>query len=136
VTHRYDSTFSVADFKTREWAADVTTGLPIGDIDMVKEFTGDIEGRSHTRFLGGISDDQRTGLYVAMEWFDGTVAGRGGTFAFAHSQTIVDGGVTDAWAAVVPGSGTGALTGITGRGEIRVDADGTHRFVLDADLPS
>ena len=36
--------------------------------------------------------------------------------------------------AIVPGSGTGELEGITGQGAITVDDDGTHRLTLEYEL--
>jgi len=36
---------------------------------------------------------------------------------------------------VVPGSGTGELTGLRGEGQIDIAPDGTHSFVLDYELP-
>ena len=36
---------------------------------------------------------------------------------------------------IAPGSGSGDLAGITGTGSMRIDADGTHRVLLDYDLP-
>ena len=37
--------------------------------------------------------------------------------------------------AIVPGSGTGDLSGIEGEGTIRVDGEGTHTLELDYRLP-
>ena len=36
---------------------------------------------------------------------------------------------------IAPGSGSGDLAGITGTGSMRIDDDGTHRVLLDYDLP-
>lgn len=59
-------------------------------------------------------------------------------FNVVHSSTV-EGGPNGAGASeffrIVPGSGTRALSGITGTGALWVDADGTHHFRLDYDLP-
>jgi hypothetical protein len=128
---RAESTFKVTKVAPLEWTPGVTTGLPFGEIDMVKEFSGDITGRSETRFIGGISPDNSTGGYVALESFDGEIKGLAGTCAIVHMQTITNGQITLMKLAIVTGSGTGDLAGISGDGEIMVDADGTHRLNLN-----
>lgn len=130
-----ESTFTVSEFSLREGAPGIETGVQFGDIDMVKTFTGDIVGRSITRFLGGQTDTTTSGIYVAYESFEGSVASRAGTFVFVHSQTMVENEVTAMMVQIGPGSGTGELQGITGSGGIRVEADATHRFWLDFELP-
>jgi hypothetical protein len=71
-----------------------------------------------------------------MESFEGSLQGVAGAFDFAHSATTLGTGGQDEFFVVVPGSGTGALTGITGSGGMAVDEDGTHRvwfgYELDA----
>lgn len=128
----------VGEFRVAELAAvgdapEIEVGLPAGHARMVKEFTGNVQGRSITQF-SYVFDDSRGGTYVATESFEGSVAGRAGAFAFVHSATDRgDGGRTHEFFLVVPGSGTGGLTGLTGTGAIEIDADGTHRLVLELD---
>jgi hypothetical protein len=69
-----------------------------------------------------------------MESFEGVVGGRRGAFNFAHSATTLGEGRESEFLVVVPGSGTGELAGITGRGGLAVDADGTHRVWLDYEV--
>lgn len=133
---RAESTFAVTEFETRAWSPEITTAVQFGDIDMVKTFTGDLEGRSITRFLGGMTADQKTGIYVALELFEGLVNGRSGSFGFTHTQTLVDGLAVAMNLAIAPGSATGELAGITGGGGIVVEPDGTHRIWLDYELPA
>ncbi|BCJ32075.1 DUF3224 domain-containing protein [Actinocatenispora sera] len=83
--------------------------------------------------------DQTSGVgtYVAMESFEGTLGGRTGAFNFAHSATTGgDGGRHGDHFVVVPSSGTGELTGISGVGGMAVDPDGIHRIWFDHDLPA
>jgi hypothetical protein len=67
-----------------------------------------------------------------MESFEGTLEGRSGMLNFAHSATT-DGSPErlHELVVIVPGSGTGDLTGITGTGAVRIDGDGTHHLTLD-----
>ncbi|WP_231591315.1 DUF3224 domain-containing protein [Saccharothrix sp. ST-888] len=61
-----------------------------------------------------------TGTYVAMESFEGSLLGHSGAFNFAHSATTSGGDRTAEFFTVVPGSGTGELTGIVGTGGIDI----------------
>ncbi len=54
------------------------------------------------------------GGYVASERIDGTLGGRQGTFVIQHSG-VADGDVQSSDGTIVPGSGTGGLSGIAGR---------------------
>jgi hypothetical protein len=63
----------------------------------------------------------------------GVLEGREGSFVLQHRGVLsADGAEIDG--AIVPGSGTGELEGITGQGAITVDDDGTHRLTLEYEL--
>ncbi|MDQ6640878.1 MAG: DUF3224 domain-containing protein [Actinomycetota bacterium] len=132
------ATFSVAEFIPSDYVSPVTTGTPVGHAHMVKEFAGEIAGRSTTQFSYAFDPASEVGTYVAMEAFEGSVAGRTGCFAFAHSATTD--GQSDQrlneLLVIAPGSGSGGLTGITGTGSIVVDEDGTHHLEIDYQLPA
>jgi hypothetical protein len=131
---RVTGEFRVAEFAAVGDAPEIEVGLPVGHARMVKEFTGEIAGRSITQF-SYVFDHGRGGTYVATESFEGTVAGRSGRFAFVHSATDAGAGTrSHEFLLVVPGSGLGDLSGIRGGGAIEIDDDGTHRLVLDVDL--
>ena len=129
-------TFRVVDFTPVDWTPEIQVGVAVGHAHMVKEYDGDVAGRSITQFSAAYDDASNTGTYVATESFEGTVDGRAGSFAFVHSATTVGGSREHELFVIVPGSGTHALTGITGTGALRVDEDGTHRVSLDYDLPA
>ncbi|GAC1370478.1 MAG: hypothetical protein NVSMB32_14870 [Actinomycetota bacterium] len=59
--------------------------------------------------------------YVGLERICGTLHGRVGSFVLHHSASV-DRGVQSATWTVVPDSGDGALTGLTGVAEIVIDA--------------
>ncbi|MEP6815043.1 MAG: DUF3224 domain-containing protein [Marmoricola sp.] len=131
------ATFTVAEFIASDYVSPVTTGAPIGHAHMVKEFTGDLQGRSTTQFSFAFDPASGIGTYVALEAFEGSLAGRPGALAFAHSATT-DGQSPDRLnelLVIAPGSGSGELAGITGTGHLVIDEDGTHRIELDYDLP-
>ncbi len=67
--------------------------------------------------------------YVAQERIVGTLDGRDGSFVLEHRASMGEGHPTVVAASVVPGSGTGALAGITGQGQV------AHELLtLDFDL--
>ena len=61
-----------------------------------------------------------SGGYVAMELVTGTLSGKKGTFILQHIGTM-QGGKFDLDVAVVPDSGSGELTGISGRMKIIIE---------------
>lgn len=136
---RASGTFKVVSFTPTALAPDpaVDTGLPVAVATMEKHYEGEtLTGRSATLFTSAFDQESGIGSYVAMESFEGALAGREGAFNFVHSAAT-DGGPDRAAAhfAVVPGSGTAALAGITGSGGIRIAEDGTHHIWFDYDLP-
>lgn len=69
--------------------------------------------------------------YVAQERIVGNLEGRQGTFVLEHRASMGEGHTTVMEATVVPGSGTGALAGITGSGQV------AHELLtLDVQLPT
>ena len=73
-----------------------------------------------------------SGSYVAIETFTGTLDGRKGSFALAHSGTM-QGGKAVLHVEVVPDSGTGELTGLTGT--MTIDPTRGHAYVFEYTLP-
>jgi hypothetical protein len=134
---RAEGTFSVVAFAPTEVVPTpaVVTALPVGVATMEKRFEGDVKGRSATLFTSAFDQATGVGTYVAMESFEGVVGGREGSFNFVHSATTSGSDRSPEFFLLVPGSGTGGLTGITGTGGLRVDADGTHRIRLDYEFP-
>ena len=94
-----------------------------------KTFKGDIAGTSVVEALLAGLDNGGPAIYVGIERFDCTVAGRKGTFVLMHSATQHGSGGSASWT-IVQGSGTGQLAGISGAGEILPN----HDFVLTYDL--
>jgi hypothetical protein len=94
-----------------------------------KTFTGDIVGTSVVEALLAGLDNGGPAIYVGIERFDCTVAGRKGTFVLMHSATQHAGGGSASWT-IVQGSGAGQLAGISGAGEILPN----HDFVLSYEL--
>ena len=77
-------------------------------------FTGDIDGQSMVRALQVLRDDQ-SASFVSMQRVRGKLGGRNGTFVLQGSEVVEQGKITATWF-VVPGSGTGDLSGLRGEG--------------------
>ncbi|MFD8912296.1 DUF3224 domain-containing protein [Streptomyces sp. NPDC059575] len=131
---RADGTFTVKAFVPTEVTPDpaVTTGLPVGVARMEKHFEGGITGRAATLFTAAFDQAAGVGTYVAMESFEGSLNGYEGAFNFAHSATTTGSDRAAQFFVIVPSSGTGDLTGISGTGGIEID--GTHRIWFDYEL--
>ncbi len=129
------STFIVTAMDNTDFDPEIETALTTGHAILRKRISGQIEGYSVAAFSSSFDPQAGLGIYVALESFTGTVAGRGGTFNFAHSaETSPEGGRGDAWFKIVTGSGTEDLAGIRGTGDIVIDPDGTHHLELEYDF--
>lgn len=114
----------------------IRTGTPLAGAYIVRTFSGpDITGRSEVLFAGAYSEQHGSGTYVAIDAFDGEIAGRSGTCNFWHVNTVTRGrsGPGDGVLRIVPDSGTGELEGIRGTGEIHV-VDGAHTLALEVEF--
>jgi Protein of unknown function (DUF3224) len=133
---RANGTFSVKAFNPTSLTPEpvINTALPVGVAIIEKLFEGDIVGRSATVFTAAFDQATGAGTYVAMESFEGSVAGRDGAFNFVHSASTIGSDRSAEFFAIVPSSGTGQLAGISGAGGLAVDVDGTHRIWLDYEI--
>jgi Protein of unknown function (DUF3224) len=98
-----------------------------------KQFHGDLEGTSKGTMLSAGTAVKGSAGYVAIELVSGTLHGRTGTFVLQHSATM-NRGVPSLSISVVPDSGTGQLTGLTGTMNIII-ADGKHSYDFSYSLP-
>jgi Protein of unknown function (DUF3224) len=106
------------------------TGGSVNRARWVKTFTGDLSGTSEIEFLMGTLDTGAM-VYVGVERFDCELNGRKGTFVVQHAATMLGADYEATWK-IVPGSGTGELTGISGHGQITPD----HDLLLEYEISS
>jgi hypothetical protein len=99
-----------------------------------KIWSGDLVATSQGEMLSAGDPGKGVAGYVALEVVRGTLAGRSGGFALQHSGQM-DAAGQRLGIAIVPGSGTGALAGITGTLAIRIEG-GVHHYTLDYALPA
>jgi Protein of unknown function (DUF3224) len=107
----------------------------LGRLTIDKRFHGDLEGISKGEMLATQTEVPGSAGYVAMERVTGTLKGRQGSFVLQHSATMTRGTPTSS-ITVVPDSGTGELTGITGTMTITVATDGGHSYEFDYKIAS
>lgn len=85
----------------------------IGRMHFDKQWTGDLSGSSQGEMLSVGDPASGTASYVVLEVFTGTLAGRGGAFAFRQSGDMHAGRISLTYE-IVPHSGGGDLSGISG----------------------
>jgi hypothetical protein len=103
-----------------------------------KTWHGDFEGVSHREMITGSTASTGSMAYVAIERMTGKLNGRKGSFTFSHRAAMTKGDAASAAelsVMVVPNSGTGELTGLTGSLVIDIDAQGKHTWTFDYSLP-
>ncbi|MEO3811435.1 DUF3224 domain-containing protein [Sphaerisporangium sp. B11E5] len=109
-------------------------GATIGRVHVTKTFHGDLEGTSTADLLTAAGQVEGSAAYVAFERFTGTAHGRKGSFVLHHTASGSGGERSLSWT-ILPDSGTGELKGVTGGGDIVIQEDGGHAYVLDYELP-
>ena len=98
---------------------DQTTGPALTEIRINETFTGDIDGKSPVRALQVLHENKSANL-VSVQRFRGKLGGRQGTFVLQGSEVVENGKIKATWF-VVPGSGTGDLSGLRGEGGFKGD---------------
>jgi Protein of unknown function (DUF3224) len=84
-------------------------------------FTGDFTGKGTSTLLL-VYPPTGVASFAGVQTFEGTLAGRSGTFVLQQSGTFQDSTATVRWS-VVPGSATGELAGLRGEGGYESPSD-------------
>ncbi|WP_242909532.1 DUF3224 domain-containing protein [Actinomadura terrae] len=87
-------------------------GPKLTRVTIRKRYEGVIEGTGVTHVL--TAQGAAGGGYVASERIEGTLDGRRGTFVIQH-HGLADGETQNSDGRIIPNSGTGELTGISGK---------------------
>jgi len=98
-----------------------------------KQFHGDLDATSQGEMLS-VGSASGSGGYVAIERVSGSLHGRKGSFALQHNATMTR-GVPSLNIIVVPDSGSGELTGLSGAMTITIAPGGAHSYEFDYALP-
>lgn len=130
-TARAAGTFEVT---VKPVADDHLDGGALARMTLDKVYHGDLEATAVGQMLTGMSPTEKTsGVYVAVERVTGALEGRRGTFMLHHTG-VMDRGAQKLTITVVPDSGTGELTGLSGTLAIDI-RDGKHFYTFDYRIP-
>ena len=99
---------------------------------VAKTFSGDIEGEGQVEYLMMYRSDG-SAAFVGLERIIGQVAGMRGTFVLQRIGVFEGGQARESYS-VIPGSGTGALSGLRGEGSSAVGHGTEHPFTLEYDI--
>lgn len=107
-------------------------GIALGRMSIDKVFTGDLEATSQGEMLSASTPVDGSAGYVALEQVTGALHERPGSFVLQHFG-VMHAGENRLILEVVPGSGSGALVGLSGSMSLEI-VDGVHRYALDYSL--
>jgi len=99
---------------------------------LYKEFHGDLEAIAHGEMMAAGEPLTGAGVYVAIDRVTGTLHGRSGSFLMAH-RGVRNADGQELSIVIVPGSGTGQLTGITGTIGIEI-VDKKHFYSVEYEM--
>jgi Protein of unknown function (DUF3224) len=125
-------TITTGRFDLTSWDEEViedAEGAKLVRVRMTKSFAGGITGTSAGELLQALAADG-SAAYVGIERVTAAVDGRTGTFVLRHSAVGGVDGTGDFRVDVVPGSGTGDLTGLRGELTIARSDDGEHTYAF------
>jgi hypothetical protein len=105
----------------------------LGRMTIDKQLHGELEATSKGQMLTASTDVKGSGVYVAVERVTGKLNGRSGGFALHHTG-IMERNAPHLEINVVPDSGTGELSGISGKFNITI-TDGKHFYDFEYTLP-
>ncbi len=101
-----------------------------GRMMLSKHYHGGLDAAAVGEMLTGGDLKAGSAGYVAIETVTGSLEGKTGTFQLMQWGTMADGKL-ELRVGVVPGSGTGALAGISGTMTIEIAAGGKHTYRLN-----
>jgi len=105
----------------------------LGRMTLDKQYQGDLVAHGLGEMLSVRTETAGSAGYVAMERVDGSLHGRKGSFVLQHSGTM-NRGTPSLVLTVVPDSGNGELTGLSGSMTIEIKG-GQHFYKMDYQLP-
>jgi len=110
-------------------------GVGVGRMSIDKVWSGDIVGTSKGEMMTAGGEVKGSGGYVAVEMMKVSLKGRSGTFTLMHHATMKGNADFKMLINVIPDSGTGELTGISGVLTIIIEP-GKHSYLFDYTLPA
>ena len=109
-------------------------GIQINRMSIEKTFTGDLTAISRGEMLAAMTPIKGSAGYVAIEQVSGELSGKNGSFVLQHYGIMADGSER-LILEVIPDSGTGELSGISG--SMSIDhGEGQHSYEFDYTIDS
>jgi hypothetical protein len=131
MSHHASGTFDVKI--APQSLSDIAAGPSLGRMSLDKQYHGDLDATGKGEMLTAMSPEiKNSGTYVAVERVEGTLSGRKGTFCLQH-MGVMNRGAQSLTVTVVPDSGTGELTGISGTLTIKIEG-AKHFYEFDYKL--
>ncbi len=126
-----------AQFEIEDWDESTydepARGPKLSRATVHKAFSGEVEGTSVAELVTCRAEGGEA--YAAIERVEASVEGRAGSFVIQHGALRGDDSEGHSFGAIVPGSGTGELTGISGEASFAHDESGAS-LTLDYELPA
>jgi hypothetical protein len=113
--------------------AEVSDDAMLGRFLLTKKFSGDLVADARGQMLSAGTVIPGSAGYVAIDQVTGTLGGRAGSFVLQHSGTMIRGAPILS-VTVVPDSGTGELSGLSGTLKIDI-VDKKHLYEFDYSFP-
>jgi hypothetical protein len=107
-------------------------GINFGRMSIDKTFTGALEATSKGEMLSAMTATKGSAGYVAIEQVTGSLSGENGAFVLQHFGTM-NRGRDNLVLEVVPDSGSGELSGLSGKMFIKIE-NGKHSYEFEYEL--
>jgi hypothetical protein len=125
-----------ATFENEEWKEgpylEGPGAIQLVQADMTLTYAGEITGQGIARFLMTYAGASET-LFSGQERITGAVGGHEGSFVVRWVGTD-DGGTTRASGTVIPGTGTGALAGLSGDLTLEAQRGGPSALTVEWEI--
>jgi hypothetical protein len=112
---------------------EVSAEATLGRMLLTKKFSGDLRASARGQMLSAMTTVKGSAGYVAIDHVTGELDGRNGSFVLQHAGAM-NRGAQSLSIMVVPDSGTGELTGLSGTLSINV-IDGRHFYDFIYSIP-
>jgi hypothetical protein len=127
ISGKFDVILNPMDFHVKG-----VDGVNFGRMSIEKSYFGELDAHGRGEMLSAMTSTQGSAGYVAIEQVTGTLSGKKGSFVLQHFGTM-DRGKDRLVLEVVPDSGSGELTGLTGSMRIMIE-NGHHHYEFDYDF--
>ena len=106
-------TFQITGWDEKTYQ-EIEGSAKLSNAKATQSYSGAIEGTSSIEYLMSYSV-HGTASFVGLERVSGVVDEKAGTFVLQHNGAFSEGKACSSWS-IVPGSGTGALASLRGKG--------------------